>query len=69
LNKSGVYFVSLSDPRVTLSNNGLNLNFASVELVDEEYYACAYQNTPTTYKVLNAFYLYVKGIYLFSFFE
>jgi hypothetical protein len=58
-NKTGQFFVPF-DNRVTSSNNGQNLNFASLALVDEEYYACAYQNTPTTYRVIAAFYLYVK---------
>ena len=60
-NRTGQYFVPFDD-RVYLSNNGYNLNFAKVYLVDEEYYACAYQNTPSTYRVIAAFYLYVKGI-------
>lgn len=59
-NKTGQYFVPY-DNRVSLSNNGLNLNIATVELVDEEYYACAFQLTSSTYRLLGAFYLYVRG--------
>lgn len=62
-NKTGQYFVPF-DSRVNSTNNGQHLNFATVELVDEEYYACAYQNNATTYKVVAAFYLYVKGNFL-----
>lgn len=59
-NRTGQFFVPL-DSRVTLSNSGLNLNIGQVGLLDEEYYACVFQNSPTTYRLIAAFYLYVKG--------
>ena len=65
-NKTGQFFVPF-DSRVTSSNNGRNLNFANVQLIDEEYYACAFQNTPTTFRVLAGFYLYVKGLFFVFF--
>jgi len=63
VNNTNQYFV-LFNSRVYTSNNGMNLNIASVELVDQEYYACIYPNSNGTYTVADAYFLYVKGIFL-----
>jgi len=60
VNNTNQYFV-LFNSRVYTSNNGMNLNIASVELVDQEYYACIYPNSNGTYTVADAYFLYVKG--------
>lgn len=59
INGTGVFTVPLTS-RVFTSQNGLTLNFAIAQLVDQEYYACAYYDSANSLRVLNSFNLYVK---------
>lgn len=41
------------------------MNFTVVRLADDEKFACGYVNTTTgSFRVISAFYLYVKGEYV-----
>ncbi len=65
LNKTGV-FSTTNSSGITFSNNGQQLNFASLFLSDEEYYACGYLNG-SSYKIYNFYYLFIRGLtYIFS---
>ena len=52
--------------RVFTSLNAQYLNFTAVNLVDQEYYACAYYDQSNTIRTLQSFYLYVKVYPLLS---
>ena len=56
--KIGIFLVQ-SDSRITFSNNGQQLNFASLLLTDQSYYACGLLGTRFT--VVNQYFLYVRG--------
>jgi hypothetical protein len=63
-NKTG-FFPTTNSSRITFSNNGQQLNFASLFLSDEEYYACGYLNG-SSYKIYNSYYLFIRGLtYIF----
>ena len=63
INKTGVYYVQ-NNNRVFTTNNGLYLNFTKIQLIDEEYYACAYNNSNNQLMPLKSFNLYVKGNFI-----
>lgn len=65
VNGTGVYTVA-NTSRVFPTQNGLYLNFTAVNLVDQEYYACAYYDQTNTIKAIQSFYLYVKVYPLLS---
>ena len=61
-NKTGIYLVQ-TDDRIKISNNGDTLTFSSLALIDEEYYGCStFDSSTTKYKVINKYYVYVRGI-------
>ena len=49
---------------ISFGDNGQTLNFASLTLVDEQYYSCGILTINNTYKALNSYYLYVRGKYV-----
>lgn len=59
INETGVFTVANSS-RVYITDNGLALNFAIVQLFDQEFYACAFADSAGTFNVVQSFYLYVK---------
>jgi hypothetical protein len=51
-----------TDNRITISSNGDTLTFSSLALIDEEYYGCSIFDISTSkYKVINRYYVYVRG--------
>jgi hypothetical protein len=62
-NKTGV-FSTTNSSGITFSNNGQQLNFASLFLSDEEYYACGYLNG-SSYTIYNSYYLFIRGLTYF----
>ena len=65
-NKSGIFYVQF-DSRITNSTNG-QLSFSRLLLIDEEYYGCGYIDPSTNkLKLVNTFYLYIRGNFLFCF--
>jgi hypothetical protein len=56
-NKTGTYIVQYNS-RVSLINNGLH--FASLVIIDEEYYACGVINS-TKLVIKNTFNLFIRG--------
>ena len=51
--------VILNDSRITFSNNGQQINFASLVLPDQLYYACGIISAK--FLVINQYFLYVRG--------
>jgi hypothetical protein len=65
-NKSGIFYVQF-DSRITSLTNG-QLSFSRLFLIDEEYYGCGYIDPSTNkLKLVNTFYLYIRGKILFVF--
>ena len=60
INKTGAYSIENSSV-ISLSNNGQQLNFASLKLSDEEIYSCGIL-TDNTFKIINNFYLFIRGL-------
>jgi hypothetical protein len=59
LNKGGVYYVQ-TDSRI--SQNGSQLSFSTLNLIDEEYYGCGVIDSSTNkFKLLSSYYLFVRG--------
>jgi hypothetical protein len=59
LNKAGVFYVA-TDSRI--SQSGSELSFSKLALIDEEYYGCGVIDpTSNKLKLLNSYYLYVRG--------
>lgn len=57
-----MYFVQ-ADNRVSFVNNGESLSFSSLLITDEEYYGCGVIDSVTNkLKLINSFYLYVRGL-------
>jgi hypothetical protein len=62
--KSGVFNVQ-TDSRITISQNGSQLSFSPLNLIDEEYYGCGVIDPNSNkLKLLNTFYLYIRGMNL-----
>jgi hypothetical protein len=62
--KSGVFAVQ-TDSRITISQNGSQLSFSPLNLIDEEYYGCGvFDPAINKLKLLNTFYLYIRGMNL-----
>lgn len=59
LNKVKLYAVQ-TDNRITIADDGQTLNFAQLALIDEEYYGCG-AISQNKFKLLNTYYLYVRG--------
>ena len=60
INKTNTYLVQ-NDSRITFSGtNGQQLNFATLSLVDDEYYSCGYL-TGSTYQLLSSYLLFIRG--------
>ncbi len=61
LNKTGVFYVQ-TDDRITIASNGQQLSFAKLALIDDEYYGCGFIDpTNNKLKLLNSYYLYIRG--------
>ena len=53
---------------ISFGNNGQTLNFASLTLVDEQYYSCGILTINNVYTAINSFFLYVRGILIYFLF-
>jgi hypothetical protein len=62
INKTGIYLVQNSTA-VTISNGGQQINFAKLALSNEEYYSCGYLVSNTTFKIVNNYFLYIRGLF------
>lgn len=61
VNETGLYFVELNN-RINTTDNGETLVFSNLTLYDEEYYGCGYVDPLTTkFKLINSYYVYVRG--------
>ena len=59
--KSGVFNVQ-TDSRITISQNGSQLSFSPLNLIDEEYYGCGVIDPNTNkFKLFSTYYLFVRG--------
>ena len=59
--KSGVFAVQI-DSRITISENGSQLSFSPLNLIDEEYYGCGVIDPVSNkFKLFSSYYLFVRG--------
>jgi len=68
INETGIYLVQ-EDSRISILNNGGTLSFSKLFLVDEEYYGCGVLDPNTKkLKLIDSYYLFIRGNFLFVFF-
>jgi hypothetical protein len=60
IKKVGTYIVGNNDSEISISSNKSQLNFASLKLVDEEYYACGYLDN-NRFQLFNNYFLFIRG--------
>ena len=59
VNKTNIFYIQQSDK---VSANGDVLSFTSLRLIDEEFYACGiFDSNTNKLKIINSYYLYVRG--------
>lgn len=61
-NKTDYYEIEDVENKYSKSSDGA-LNITNIDLIDEEFYFCAYLNTAQEPVVLSEYFLFVKGLY------
>ena len=59
INQAGTYVIT-NDTEITLLNDNNELYFASLKIIDEEYYSCGYLRN-NKFQLFNNYFLYIRG--------